>query len=293
MIRQDQERRKELGDFLKSRRSRLVPADFGLPTGPRRKAKGLRREELAQLAGVGLTWYTWLEQGRDIHVSAEVLESLAQVFRLSVEERNHLFLLAHQQLPPAQAPISPKDKAHPVLQNFIDHFADCPAYVTDHRWDVIAWNQAACVVFGDFNRMNDKERNAIWRCFASPAYRALLADWEDHAQRLLAQFRSTCSRFVGEPWFKALVEELTELSPEFRTWWPRHDVFGTRIGRKEMRHPKAGTLIMEHITFQLYDDPDLKLTLYRPLPEGETDRKLAGLLQEEAAKARPGTTGPV
>jgi len=280
-MKSDQERRKELGDFLKSRRNRLLPQDFGFPAGPRRKVKGLRREEVAQLVGIGQTWYTWLEQGRDINVSAEILESLARVMRMSTEERNHLFLLAHQQLPQAKQMEFEKEKVNSVLQNLLDHLNDCPAYITDSKWDVLAWNRAACIIFGDFSQMNNKERNAIWRCFMSPAYRNVMVDWEGHARRLLAAFRATCSRFVGEPWLKELVSELTEQSAEFRLWWPQHDVMGTPVGKKEIRHPEAGIMVMEHITLQVYDNPDLKLTLYRPLKEHDSVGKLSKLLERQ------------
>ncbi|WP_223068002.1 helix-turn-helix transcriptional regulator [Paenibacillus caui] len=276
------ERRKELGDFLKSRRNRMQPADYGLSAGPRRKAKGLRREELAQLAGIGQTWYTWLEQGRDINVSAGVLESLARIMRMDAEERKHLFLLAHHQLPITNQEEDNKGNVRTVLQNFLEHWADCPAFMMDYKWDICAWNRAACVVFGDFAQMGPKELNAVWRCFMSASYKELFADWEGHARRLLASFRASCTRFIGEPWFKELVDELSEQSKEFRSWWPLHDIMSIPIpiGKKEIRHPKAGSMVMEHITFQVYDDPDLKVTLYRPLHEKETVEKLNKLLEE-------------
>lgn len=273
------EKRKELGNFLKSRRARLSPEQFGLPIGPRRKVKGLRREELAQIAGIGLTWYTWLEQGKDIQVSVQVLESLAAAMRMSAEERNHLYMLALGQLPVDQT-ASFEAELTPILQNFMNDFEMCPAYVTDVRWDVLLWNKAARLVFGDFERMNGRERNALWRCFSSPAYRQLMGDWESHAKRLLAQFRSTSTLFVGEDWFKELVGDLMEISPEFREWWPRYDIMGTPIGKKTIRHPRAGAMIMEHITFRVYDAPELKLTVYRPLGENDSVQKMSQLLAE-------------
>ncbi|GAB6495007.1 transcriptional regulator [Bacillus cereus] len=274
----EQERKKELGNFLKSRRNRLSPQDFGLPISSRRKAKGLRREEVAQLANIGVTWYTWIEQGRDIQVSIQALESLADALRLDKEEREHMFLLAHQQLPP-EKPLKTDDEVSPVLQNFIDDLKFYPIYVTDQLWDVVTWNRVASAVFGDFETMSFKERNAVWRCFASQEYRTLLAnDWEAHARRLLAQFRATCSRFVGEEWLKEVVEELMAISVEFQEWWPAHDVLGTPSGKKEIHHPIVGTLLFEHITFRVYDAPDLKLTMYRP-KDPETLNKLRQLLQ--------------
>lgn len=125
-----------------------------------------------------------------------------------------------------------------------------------------------------------KKRNAIWRCFASPAYRNLIGDWENHAKRLLAQFRSTSTPFVGENWFKDLVAELMVISPEFRQWWPSYDISGTPIGKKMINHPRVGTMVMEHITFRVYDAPELKLTVYRPLEENDTVQKMIRLLNE-------------
>ncbi|MBN2980939.1 helix-turn-helix transcriptional regulator [Cohnella algarum] len=274
-----EEKRRELGKFLKSRRSRLTPEQFGLPVGPRRKVQGLRREELAQIAGIGLTWYTWLEQGKNIQVSTQVLECLVTVMQLNAEERNHLYNLALGQLPVEQT-ASIEESLIPIVQNFMNEYERCPAYVTDQRWDILLWNKAGEQVFGDFEKMDKKERNAIWRCFASPAYRNLIGDWKNHAKRLLAQFRSTSTPFVGENWFKDLVAELMEISPEFRLWWPSYDISGTPIGKKIINHPRVGTMVMEHITFRVYDAPELKLTVYRPLEENDTVQKMIRLLNE-------------
>lgn len=274
-----EEKRRELGKFLKSRRSRLTPEQFGLPVGPRRKVQGLRREELAQIAGIGLTWYTWLEQGKSIQVSTQVLECLVTVMQLNAEERNHLYKLALGQLPVEQT-ASIEESLIPIVQNFMNEYQRCPAYVTDQRWDILLWNKAGEQVFGNFEKMDKKERNAIWRCFASPAYRNLIEDWENHAKRLLAQFRSTSTPFVGENWFKDLVAELMVISPEFRQWWPSYDISGTPIGKKMINHPRVGTMVMEHITFRVYDAPELKLTVYRPLEENDTVQKMIRLLKE-------------
>jgi len=145
----DAERRKELADFLRTRRDRLSPTDVGLPPGVRRKTVGLRREEVAQLASVGVTWYTWLEQGRDIHVSSEILESLAQVLLLNADEKAHLFSLANHPLKPSS--YMQQEMVSPLLQRFLDQLGPSPAYITGRRWDLLAWNQAACQVIGDFS----------------------------------------------------------------------------------------------------------------------------------------------
>ena len=156
---QESQRLQELGDFLRTRRARLAPEDVGLPRGGRRRAPGLRRTEVAQLAGVSVDWYTWLEQGRPITVSTQVLESLVSALRLNAQERAHLFLLAHQQPPPAR--VMEPETVSPTLQRFLDHQGLSPAFVLGRRWDVVAWNEAACVVFGDFRQMTTRERNGF------------------------------------------------------------------------------------------------------------------------------------
>ena len=278
---QESQRLQELGDFLRTRRARLTPEDIGLPRGSRRRAPGLRRPEVAQLAGVSVDWYTWLEQGRPISVSTQVLESLVQALHLNVNEREHLFFLAHQQPPPARA--KEMETVSPTLQHFLDHQGLSPAFVLGRRWDVVAWNEAARVVFGDFGQMTAFERNSVWRMFTSSAHRHRLVDWEGHARRVLAQFRATCGRYPGDPRLTELIQELMLRSPEFRAWWPDHEVLGTPEGQKTFDHPQAGYLMFEHLTFQVFDAPDLKVNVYTPLEEADTPAKLVRLLSERTS----------
>ena len=277
----DTKRRQELGDFLRTRRARISAEQVGLPTRQRRRTPGLRRDEVALLAGMSVDWYTWLEQGRPIHVSEQVLESLVQALHLNTREREHLYLLACQHLPPETPLVN--EAVSPTLQHFLDHLETSPAYVTGQRWDIVAWNQAACAVFGDFEKMTRRERNIVWRTFTSPTYRQLLVDWEMLAQFILARFRASCQRFLGDPWLTDLVEDLTLSSSEFREWWLRHDVQGSPEGRKALNHPTAGLLLLEHLNFQVDDAPDLKVTVYTPTNEADTINKLQHLLQEKPA----------
>jgi transcriptional regulator with XRE-family HTH domain len=277
----DAKRRQELGDFLRTRRARISPEQVGLPIRQRRRTPGLRRDEVALLAGMSVDWYTWLEQGRTINVSEPVLESLVQVLQLNAREREHLYLLAYQHLPPEMPEVN--ETVSPTLQHFLDRLETSPAYVTGQRWDIVAWNDAACAVFGDFREMTKRERNIVWRTFTSPTHRQLLVDWEMHAQFILARFRASCRRFLGDPWLTELVEDLMLTSPEFREWWLRHDVQGSPEGRKALNHPTAGLLLLEHLTFQVDDASDLKVTVYTPTNEADTINKLQRLLQEEAA----------
>ncbi|AIQ11307.1 transcriptional regulator [Paenibacillus durus] len=277
MIDMDLARNKQLGDFLKIRRARLNPEKVGLPLGRRRRTAGLRREEVALLAGVSVDWYTWLEQGRDIRVSSRVLEELARVLQLSSTERRHLFLLAEQTIPLDNK----HDQLHlsPSVQQFLDYQNPSPAYVTNPRWDFIAWNRAACAVFGDYNEMSELERNSVWRIFTSSYMRELLDCWEEHGQRRLAQFRASYGRFIDDPWWPEMIARLSKESEEFKEWWPRHDVLNTPEGRKVLHHPGVGELILGHLSFQVSDAPDLLVTVHMPETE-ETLEKLRSLLAD-------------
>jgi hypothetical protein len=239
---------------------------------------------VAQLAGVSVDWYTWLEQGRPITVSTQVLESLVSALHLNANEREHLFFLAHQQPPPAR--VMEPETVSPTLQRFLDHQGLSPAFVLGPRWDVVAWNESARVVFGDYGQMTTRERNAVWRLFTSPPYRHLLVDWEGDARRLLAQFRASCGRYPGDPRLTELIQNLMLRSPEFRAWWPDHEVLGAEEGHKTFNHPQAGYLMFEHLTFQVFDAPDLKVSVYTPLDEADTPAKLSQLLSERASVSR-------
>lgn len=273
----DQERRKELAHFLRTRRARISPEAVGLPGGSRRRTPGLRREELALLAGIGVTWYTSLEQGRDITVSTPVLESLARVLRLNAAERNHLFLLARQQQPADPYPLT--ITVSPVLQHILDSMGISPAYIANPRWDMLAWNQAmACLYQTDFCTLPLRERNILRLTFTHPMQRVLLPNWEQAAQGLLAMFRASTERYVGEPWRSALVAELELASPQFRAWWPQHALQVTHTEKKELHHPLVGRLILQPTTFQVTDAPDLRMVVYTPLAEANTAEKLAQLV---------------
>lgn len=253
----------ELSKFLKRKRTQLLPEQVGFPSQVRRRTQGLRREEVAQLAGISVTWYTWLEQGRDIRVSTDVLDSIARVLRLTEEERDHLFLLAHHQRPPQKPSV--KETVSPTLQTFIDSLTFIPAHVIGQRWDLLAWNKAATLVFGDFETMSIKERNLVYRIFTFRDYRDILEDWAGHAQRLLAQFRAGSSQFIGDAWFQELIDELNESSQEFRDWWPLYQVMGIPEGCKKLNHPILGRLEFEHITLQTNDFPsNIRINIYLP-----------------------------
>jgi len=276
---QQDHRLQELGDFLRTRRARQTPEEVGLPKGTRRKTPGLRRAEVAQLVGVSVDWYTWLEQGRPITPSTQVLERLVQTLRLDAHERTHLFLLAQQQAPPAL--MQEPEIVSPALQHFLDQFGTRPAFVSGRRWDILAWNDAGCAVFDDFRRRTaPRERNTIWGIFTNPLARQVVVDWEEDARQLLAQFRSMCGRYPGDAQLTELIHDLMLASPEFRAWWPDHEVRSGQEGRKTLNHPQVGYLLFERLTFQVFDTPDLKVTVYTPLEEADTPRKVVQLLEQ-------------
>ncbi len=268
------ELRSELANFLRTRRSHLLPEEVGLPLVARRKTTGLRREEVAQLAGVGVTWYTWLEQGRDISASPQVLDSLARTFKLTPAEKAHLFLLAGQTSP--AYPVPQQEQVSPFLSRLLEQMGTNPAYITGRRWDVLAWNRAACQVFGDFAMMPVEERNIVRLVFTNEEYRRRCLNWEGVAQRVLAQLRASSSQYRNDGQLSALVADLQQRSPEFACWWLQHKVQGRQDGRKEFLHPLVGSLTFDHSTFQIEGSPGLKMVVYLPACQ-ETARKLEQL----------------
>ncbi len=268
------DRQHELATFLRSRRARISPESVGLPREGRRRTPGLRRGEVAQIAGVSLEWYTWLEQGRDIHVSVQVLESLARTLQLDADERNHLFLLALRQPPPVEAFSS--TTISPTFQHFLDQLGTTPACVVDARLNVVAWNNAFCAVFGDYATTSERERNLIWRLFTSPSSSE---EWEEHARIYLAQFRAEYSRFINDPWWAQQIAELNRISPEFRELWAHHDVLTVPEGQKSKHHPLVGELNFEFLLFQTVDTSDLRLLIHTPRSHSGTADKIERLLE--------------
>ncbi len=213
--------RSELAGFLRAHRERLTPADVGLPSGKRRRTPGLRREELAALAGVGLTWYTWLEQGREIGVSAAFLDSLARVLKLDAAERRHLFLLA-QARPPTE-PAKTWCVIPPPVRRLMHDLVPHAAYVLNLRWDILGFNAAADTLFG-FGQHTLARRNLLWLMFTDPLLRERFADWETCAAEMLAGFRRDYARATQEADIHELIAELERVSSEFKDGWRRHAV---------------------------------------------------------------------
>jgi transcriptional regulator with XRE-family HTH domain len=250
--------REGLGAYLVSQRAKLRPEAVGLPPGGRRRTPGLRREEVAQLSGLGVTWYTWLEQGRDIQVSTPGLDRIAAALRLNPTERAHLFLLAGRSAPPM--PLDPAAPVSPLIRRLIDGLHDQPALVRNGRWDAIAWNRGATLLFTD------------------PWFRQFLPDWQNDARRCIARFRTNFARASSSPAYQQLVADLTAASPEFAAFWRQHDVLAPSDGLKRFDHPVVGMMELEHTVLPLSDTNDLCLIVYSAAPGTTSADRLARLL---------------
>ncbi len=254
-------RRRELAAFLRSRRERLTPDQLGLPAHGRRRTPGLRREEVAQHAGVGVTWYTWLEQARDIHVSGQVLDAIARTLVLDPHEREHLFTLAGSPLTqggPDHMPVSDEVRA------LLDKLHPYPACVTNGRYDLLAYNRAYSVLFGDLDALAFDQRNTLWLAFTSPTWKACLPDREIAVQRMVGQYRAAMAEHVGEPAWKCLVRRLQEASPEFAELWKRHDIAVPEYLEKRFQHAELGPLRFMFTHLWLSQKIGVRLVKYTP-----------------------------
>ncbi len=261
-----------LGDLLRSRRERLQPVDVGLPTGTRRRTRGLRREEVALLAAISPTYYAFLEQGRDVRPSRQVLDALAAALRLGPAERAHLHELVHGVPPPEAA-----EALAPAVAALVDRLDPSPTYVTGRRFDVLAANRAARALWTDWPALELEERNMLWFMFTDPAARTTFVEWEREATALLARYRSAADRHPDDRSFRELTERLHAASAEVRAWWPRHDIAPLSSGTKRLRHQVLGELELTHVVLLVADDPDQKLVTF---DAGEKDQaRIAELLR--------------
>jgi transcriptional regulator with XRE-family HTH domain len=274
-----QEQRHQLGAFLRARRAALRPQDVGLPQGVnRRQTPGLRREEVAQLAGISVSWYTRLEQGKDVQLSAKALAHVAGALQLTPAQREYLVTLARGD--PLGVQAAPTETVSATLQDVLDAQGDHPAYLIDAGLNLLAWNQAAIRVFGfaeDLAAAPAEQRNLLWLIFTHDAH-GWLVDWERHAKLLLAQFRDASRHLINDPWFGRFIERLTQRSQEFADWWSRHDVERVQATEKVIDHPAVGQLTLRQTVLQVVDDSRaLYLILYTPAPETDTAEKLQKL----------------
>ncbi len=275
-------RRSELREFLMSRRARVSPADAGLPDGgARRRTPGLRREEVAVLAGVGASWYQWLEQGRDISVSPQVLDSVARVLRLSNAERRHLYVLAGMNPPVPEVEPDSRRAMCEGLQRLIDAWMPFPAHIMDLYYNCVLYNDAAAMVLGMRPGIT---QNCIVDFFTDPMYRSRSRSWEQNARTVVAQFRAACLASPDDEGFQAVVAELKAASVEFSELWERRDIEEAGQIRKEMDHPVVGLLCFESSVMRLPARPDLSIVLHTPLDEADTAAKLEWLASPEGRR---------
>ena len=271
----DEIRRSELAAFLRNRRERIAPEEVGLRPSRRRRTPGLRREEVAQLAGVGVTWYTWLEQGRDINASAQVLDAIARTLRFDAHERAHLFTLAGAP-PPHVA--EECESLGPTTQLLLDRLEPYPSLAVNGRYDLLGFNRVWASAFPELDDVPLEDRNCLWLLFTHPAWRKAVVDWEGTAARMVAQYRAAMAEHVAEPAWKELVARLHRASPAFAAFWELHDVRPPTTRIKRFRHPTVGLLRLDYTYLWLEQRLGTRIVTYTPV-EDETRAKLERLQQ--------------
>ncbi|MFG2137470.1 helix-turn-helix transcriptional regulator [Streptomyces sp. NPDC048650] len=265
----DAARRAELAAFLRSRRERITPEQVGLPRGARRRTPGLRREEVAHLGAVGVTWYTWLEQARNIHVSPQVLDAVARALLLDRTERSHLFALAGAVDPLPGTECTGVSRA---MRQILDQLAPFPAVVQNSRFDILAYNRTYGQLMCDLDALPEEDRNCMWLAFTNAEWRAGVADLDATMRVMAAKFRASMAEHVAEPAWKALVARLTEASPEFREIWAQHEVVRPVSAVKVFRHPRVGTLELTASNLWTGPNPGPRVLTYTPVDDSSRER---------------------
>ncbi|MFJ9035910.1 helix-turn-helix transcriptional regulator [Streptomyces sp. NPDC102406] len=282
-------RRHELAGFLRSRRERIMPEDVGLPRGRRRRTPGLRREEVAQLSAVGVTWYTWLEQGRDIQVSAQVLDALARALRLDASERAHLFALAGAIDP---TPAASCATLTPELRQMLTQLEPLPACVQNSRYDILAHNRTYGLLLCDLDDIPPEDRNCMFLAFTNERWRSSIVHLDDVLRIMAAKFRAGMADHLAEPAWKTVLKRLLDESAEFREVWERHEVVQSLPSKlKHFDNAYVGPLAVVHTDLWLGRGGGARLVTYTPADE--TTRARLDRLQELAlGRARVGSPAP-
>ena len=286
----DGERERELGDFLRSRRAAIDPADVGLPSGPRRRAPGLRREEVALLAGVSVTWYTWLEQGRAERPSRAVLDAVARALRLDDAEHSHLLTLARRAAGDGAVEASSRARragegveavdlaGHPppdALVRTLDALDPAPSYLLGPRWEYLAWNRAQGLLYPKAESLAVEDRNLLFIVLCEPSARELVVDREDEARAMVTEFRASTALLRGDPDLEELIARLRRESPEFERWWSGLDVAGFHSRLRRYDHPRAGPLTFEYQAFEPAEWPGHRLVTQLPVPGDDSTERLS------------------
>ena len=268
-----QPRFRAVAEFLRRCRKRITPEQAGVSRGRRQRGPGLRREQVAQLAGISETWYARLEQGREHGVSVQVLHSLADALRLELPEREYLLTLttAHDEAP------SPSEESLASLARLMRALDDLPSMVVDACWDVLVWSRAASRLFPSLDTLPPARRNALWLVFAEPEVGQMASDWEGQARAMVAQFRLAWARHVEHPRFDELVADLSLHSSEFACWWGEHDVRARLTRYRVYEHPIVGRLDVERHVLRILDPAELWQVMFVPVPGTESAARLRRL----------------
>jgi transcriptional regulator with XRE-family HTH domain len=264
-----EKRRAELGKFLKARRARLSPGDFGMPAGSRRRTPGLRREELALLAGVGVTWYTWLEQGRQINASMQVLDAVARTLRLDRAEREHLYRLA--EATPLRTECT-RTVVPDTIHEIVRSLDPLPASLINSRFDVLLSNTAADGLFWEWHTMPCIHMNTLWCCVTEPSARAKFPEYDGHVRYMVARLRSAYAAHIGDPDWEEDIRRLASLSREFADLWARHEVAEPEQRTVTYLHPLAGRLNLAASELDVPAMPEARIIVYTPCDDDTRSR---------------------
>ncbi|MFD5630479.1 helix-turn-helix transcriptional regulator [Streptomyces sp. NPDC127072] len=280
--RESEIRRHELAAFLRHRREHVTPEQVGLPRGPRRRTPGLRREEVAQLAAVGVTWYTWLEQARDIQVSVQVLDALARTLMLDQSERVHLFQLAGavDPAPPMTCPT-----VSPAIQTVLEQLEPMPACVQNSRYDILAYNRTYGLLLCDLDAVPPEDLNCMVLAYTNEEWRSSLVHLDESTRMMAAKFRASMAGHLASPAWKTLLNRLRAESPDFCAAWDRHEVVGPGTKRKEFRNAYVGRITVDHTDLWLGPDVGPRIVTYVPADEESRERleKLHAIAAERGA----------
>ncbi|MBA3339630.1 MAG: helix-turn-helix domain-containing protein [Geodermatophilaceae bacterium] len=275
--------RSELADFLRTRRQQIAPENVGLQMSGQRRTPGLRREEVSLLSGVSLTWYTWLEQAREMKPSRQVMDALARTLRMSTAEHAYILRLSGHVI---EAPLSASTTGIPAhSQRLLDALGPSPAYAITPHWTIVGWNRAYEAFYPNVATTAMAQRNLLWLVFTDPYVRDLLVDWPIDSRRFLTQFRAEAGSRVHDRVFAELIGGLQEVSEQFRLGWASHDVDQFTSSERRFEHPRAGTLLLEHHRLEVSDCPDLHVVVYTAAPGSDTARKLTELVADPPPRA--------
>jgi transcriptional regulator with XRE-family HTH domain len=267
-----------LSAFLKSKRAKIVPESIGLAPGSRRRTPGLRREEVAQLAGVSTTWYTWLEQGRDIRMSASVLDCIANALQLTADERKYVYALALESGVEAASLKEEQTEISPSLRKIMNELRFCPTIITDRRYFIVGWNEAASHVFLDFEQVPIEQRNMIRLLFTRKELQRLAVNWDHFIMGFLAIFRAYYGQYMEDEWYDRFLKEMKLAHPDFDNLWRESEVKSAPEVLIEFRHAKVGKMLFNLTSLQVQGDSDLRCSIYTPAADSTTEYKLQKLM---------------